>query len=204
MKSYRVRGIGFFRAVPFLLAFLLAVAGGAFAARDLEATLPDSARVSERLLGLTGLSNVGRVTPAVLRGAQPAPGGYATLKGLGIRTVINLRSRHGEKEPVEAEGMRYLEIPIRVTDRVDDRAVRRAVAALRDPSNLPAFVHCAYGKDRTGVVVAVYRMEAEGWSREAAEGEMRWFGFNDIWQHLLSYVRRYPPGEAASVERRPR
>jgi protein tyrosine phosphatase (PTP) superfamily phosphohydrolase (DUF442 family) len=64
--------------------------------------------------------------------------------------VISLRFRHGEKEPVEAEGMRYLEIPIRVTDRVDDRAVRRAVAALRDPANLPAFVHCALG-ERNGV-----------------------------------------------------
>ena len=201
MRIIGVRRMRFSLTVPFLFTALLAVAEGGFAAQDPAATLPDSTRVSERLLGLPGLSNVGRVAPGVLRGAQPAPGGYATLKALGIRTVINLRSRHGEKASVEAEGMRYLEIPIRVTDYVDDRAVRRAVAALRDPSNLPAFVHCAYGKDRTGVVVAVYRMEAERWTREAAEAEMWAFGFNGVWRHLLSYVRRYPPGEAASMGR---
>ncbi len=185
--------------IRILLTALLAVAGGGVAAQDRATTLPESVRISERLLGLPGLSNVGRVAPGVIRGAQPSPGGYATLKALGIRTVINLRSRHGEKEPVEAEGLRYLEIPIRISERVDDRAVRRAVAALRDPANLPAFVHCAFGKDRTGIVVAVYRMEAEGWSNETAEAEMRAFGFNDVWRHLLSYVRRYTPGEAASM-----
>lgn len=36
------------------------------------------------------------------RGAQPKPEGYATLKAMGVRTVINLRTRHGEREAVEA------------------------------------------------------------------------------------------------------
>ena len=201
MRKNGSRRMRFSLTVPILLTVLLGGLGGGFAAQDPATTLPESARISERLFGLPGLSNMGRVAPGVIRGAQPSLGGYATLKALGIRTVINLRSRHGEKEPVEAEGMRYLEIPIRVTDRVDDRAVRRAVAALRDPANLPAFIHCALGKDRTGIVVAVYRMEAEGWNNETAEAEMRAFGFNDVWRHLLSYVRRYPPGEAASMGR---
>ncbi len=154
--------------------------------------LPIGARVSERLFGLRGLGNVGRVAPGVFRGAQPQPDGYATLKGMGIRTVINLRSRHGEARAVEAAGMRSIELPMNTFEDVDVETVRQAVALMADPANQPVFVHCAHGQDRTGVVVAVYRMDVDGWSEAVAEEEMQAFGFNDIWAQLMDFVRRYP------------
>jgi protein tyrosine/serine phosphatase len=156
------------------------------------AVLPDGARVSERLFGLPGLENVGRVAPGILRGAQPRPAGYKTLKSMGIRTVISLRSRHGESRAVEAAGMRSIELPMNALADVDAEAVREAVAIMTDPANLPVFVHCAHGQDRTGVVVAVYRMDVDGWKKAAAEEEMQAFGFNDIWTQLKDFVRRYP------------
>lgn len=156
------------------------------------AVLPDGARVSERLFGLPGLENVGRVAPGILRGAQPRPEGYKTLKAMGIRTVISLRSRHGESRAVEAAGMRSIGLPMNALADVDAEAVREAVALMTDPANLPVFVHCAHGRDRTGVVVAVYRMDVDGWKRADAEEEMQAFGFNDIWTQLRDFVRRYP------------
>lgn len=36
----------------------------------------------------------------------------------------------------------------------------------------PILVHCWHGADRTGAVVALYRMVVQGWSRERAIGEM--------------------------------
>ena len=41
--------------------------------------LPDDARISEKVFGLIGLSNVGRVSPNIFRGAQPLPEGYESL-----------------------------------------------------------------------------------------------------------------------------
>ena len=154
--------------------------------------LPDGARVSERLVGLRGLENVGRVAPGVFRGAQPRPDGYGTLKAMGIRTVINLRSRHGEARAVEAAGMRSILLPMNTFADVNAATVREAVALMADPANQPVFVHCAHGQDRTGVVVAVYRMDIDGWAEAAAEQEMQAFGFNDIWTQLKDFVRRYP------------
>ncbi len=154
------------------------------------AGLPDGARVSERLLGLAGLSNVGRVAPAIYRGAQPKPEGYPTLKAMGVRTVINLRQRHSERETVEAAGMRSVEIPMSTT-AVERVTVERVVALMADPANQPVFVHCAQGQDRTGVVTAVYRMKVDGWSNAEAEAEMQAFGFNDIWRPLMTFVREY-------------
>lgn len=154
--------------------------------------LPDGARVSERLFGLRGLENVGRVAPGIFRGAQPRPEGYGTLKAMGIRTVVNLRSRHGEARAVESAGMRSVLLPMNTLADVNVETVREAVALMADPANQPVFVHCAHGQDRTGVVVAVYRMDLEGWTEAAAEQEMQAFGFNDIWTQLKDFVRRYP------------
>ncbi len=148
-------------------------------------------RTAERLTGLPGLTNVARVAPGIYRGAQPQPSGYATLKKLGVRTVINLRARHSEKAAVEAAGMRSIEVPIRIPGTLTAEAMRRVVADMADPNNQPVFVHCAQGRDRTGVAVAVYRMEMDRWSNAEAEAEMQAFGFNHVWIHLKRFVRNY-------------
>lgn len=188
------------RALPFLVPLLLALAvpapcdpvPAAGPPPSSAAVLPEGARASERLFGLPGLSNVGRVAPGILRGAQPAREGYGTLRRMGVRTVINLRSRHGEKEAVGAAGMRYVAVPMKTYKDVDVATVREVVRMMADPANRPVFVHCAQGRDRTGVVVAAYRMDVDGWPREAAEAEMQAFGFNDVWRELKEFVRRYP------------
>lgn len=114
------------------------------------------------------------------------------MKAMGVRTVINLRTRHGERKAVEAAGMRSVEIPMEVMNNVDPAVVRKALSVMTDPANQPVFFHCAFGKDRTGVVAAVYRMEVDGWSAAEAEAEMEAFGFNEIWFQLEKFVRRFP------------
>ena len=160
-------------------------------AGDNSAGLPRKYRVSERLFGLPGLDSVGRVASGIYRGAQPEREGFATLKAMGIRTVINLRTRHGEREAVEAAGMRYVEIPMSFWTDVDPAAVRMALSVMTDPVNQPLFIHCSRGVDRTGVVAAVYRMEVDGWSEAEAEAEMEAFGFHEIWFQLKKFVRQY-------------
>jgi len=158
------------------------------------AIVPETEPVSARLFGLPGLTNVGRVAPGIIRGAQPKPEGYATLKAMGVRTVINLRTRHGERKAVEAAGMRYVEIPMDVLKNVHPATVGKALSVMTDPANQPVYVHCSRGVDRTGVVVAVYRMEVDGWSEAEAEAEMEAFGFHVVWFQLKEFVRRYQGG----------
>ncbi len=135
---------------------------------------------------------MGRVAPGVFRGAQPRPEGYRTLKEMGIRTVISLRFHHGEAKAVEEAGMRSIELPMSTFDEVDVETVHKVVALMADPANQPVFVHCAHGQDRTGIVIAVYRMDVDGWAEADAEQEMQAFGFNDIWMHFKGFVQRYP------------
>ena len=172
-----------------------AFAGGvaADAAVSTKSTLvPVGAHQSERISGaLPGLANVGRVAPGIYRGAQPEAAGYATLKKMGIRTVINLRTSMSEKAAVEAAGMQSFEVPMEMSRDGLRAKVDRAVALMADPANQPVFVHCRHGQDRTGIVVAAYRMKIQGWPLADAEAEMQAFGFNNVWVNFKRFIRDY-------------
>jgi protein tyrosine/serine phosphatase len=156
-----------------------------------DISLPSTARSSERLYNLPGLSNVGRVAPGVLRGAQPGKDGYATLKAMGVRTVIDMRTTASEQKQVEAAGMRAIAVPIEMSRDGLKEKVDRVVALMADPANQPVYVHCRHGQDRTGVVVAAFRMKQQGWSLADAETEMQAFGFNDVWVNYKKFIRQY-------------
>jgi len=155
---------------------------------------PAEARFSERIFGLTGLTNMGRVTPYLYRGAQPSPEGYPSLKAMGIKTVINLRTTFSETRLIEAAGMKSVEIPLSVLSDVNPKTVDAIIDIAENPDNQPVFVHCRQGQDRTGIVIAAYRMKVNGWSFTDAEAEMQSFGFNDIWVELTEFIRKYAKG----------
>ena len=52
-------------------------------------------------------------------------------------------------------------------------------------------VHCQHGSDRTGTMIAVYRVIIDGWSKDDAVREMTngGFGFHPMWQNLISYIK---------------
>ncbi len=151
----------------------------------------DGDRETVRLHGLPGLGNVGWVAPGIFRGAQPRSEGFETLRRLGIRTVINLRPGRDERAKVEAAGMRLVHIPMKAED-VKSESVRKVLSVMTDPANQPVFVHCKRGKHRAGVVMAVFRMEKEGWSRKEAKAEMRVFGYNEAFARLTDFIEGYP------------
>src|SRR4029453_14206960 len=89
---------------------------------------------------------------------------------LGVKTVVNLRHFHGdtERERVEKAGLRYVHIPLESSDKPTVGAVAAFLKTAIDPSLRPMYVHCQHGVDRTGTMMAVYRMEDEGWPTTAA------------------------------------
>ena len=174
-----------------LLSLALTCSAIAAAGIGQTASLPATVRSSEHLYNLPGLANVGRVAPGVFRGAQPGQDGYATLKAMGIRTVIDMRTSESEKKQVEAAGMKAVAVPVEMSRDGLKEKVEKIVALMADPANQPVFVHCRHGQDRTGIVVAAYRLQVEGWPLAEAEAEMQAFGFNDIWVNFKSFIRQY-------------
>ena len=163
-----------------------------------HAQLPteSSAAPTPPRVGYAGLPNFGVVSDQLYRGAQPADSGFAELKALGIAIVVNLRHESGriarERTLVESLGMHYVSIPWRGHDDPNPEQVAQFLRLLRDNPQRKVFVHCQRGAERTGVMVACYRISREQWTPERAQAEMEAFGFRRRFAHLTRFVREFP------------
>jgi hypothetical protein len=180
-------------AVPLLIAIVAGAATsmGAPAAAD----APAPRRPARRLTDARGVAYAAEVAPGIYRGGQPTAEGIAWLKSIGVRTVLNLRHYHGasEKQMVESVGLHYERIAMTSLDEPKPEQVARFLALVRDPALRPIYVHCEHGVDRTGAMMAVYRMEDEGWSNADAYTEMESFGAHLIFRDLRNFVKTYRP-----------
>jgi len=150
-------------------------------------------RFARRLPDARGVAYAAEVAPELYRGGQPSAEGVAWLKSMGIKTVLNLRHYHGdgEKQLVESVGMHYERIALTSWGAPTPDQIARFLQIVRDPTMRPLYVHCQHGVDRTGAMMAVYRMEEEGWSNPEAYAEMEYFDAHRVWQDLRDFVRVY-------------
>lgn len=145
--------------------------------------------------GRDELPNFHKVNDHLYRGAQPVGDGYRKLAELGVKTVIDLRGggRRAQEEEARAKaaGLRYVNIPLPGWGRPDDRQVERALALMDAPENWPVMVHCWKGADRTGTVIACYRIWREGWTAERAGTEAAQHGMSRVQWWMKDYIRDY-------------
>ncbi|HYN84695.1 MAG TPA: sulfur transferase domain-containing protein [Pyrinomonadaceae bacterium] len=131
----------------------------------------------------------------LFRGAQPRAGGIRRLAELGIDTVVNLRGAGARTRSDEAEaralGLNYFNVPLPMWGRPDDARVRRVVEIIAAPESGRVFVHCKDGVDRTGTVVALYRIGREGWATGDALAEAERRGMRRIQYWMRDYVEDY-------------
>jgi protein tyrosine/serine phosphatase len=155
-------------------------------------------RFARRLVDARGVAYAAEVAPGLYRGGQPSEEGIAWLKAKGIKTVVNLRHFHGDRERrhVEAAGLAYHRIALESSDAPSAAQVARFLELVRDLTLRPLYVHCKHGVDRTGAMMAVYRMEEEGWSNADAFAEMKSFDAHRLWRDLRAFVKKYRPARA--------
>ena len=141
-------------------------------------------------LGIPGVPNLHKVSDDLYRGAQPTAEGMRQLKKLGIKTIVNLRSFHSDRDEIEDTGLAYEHIYMK-TWHPEDEQVVRFLQIVTDSNCIPVFVHCQRGADRTGVMCAIYRIAVQSWSKADAIEEMTEgsFGFFFGWQNLVEYIR---------------
>ena len=158
---------------------------------------------------IPGLTNFARISDGLYRGAQPSAEGFAELKKLGIKTVVNLRSFHTDRQKLKGTGLQYLHIYCKAW-HPEDEDVIEFLKVVRDPANQPVFVHCLHGADRTGMMVASYRIIEQGWTIPDAADELPRFGFHTIFKQIPKYLKGFVSesiqngvndGRGAKVER---
>lgn len=121
------------------------------------------------------IRNFGVVEKGILyRSAQPRTVALPWLRRYGIKSVVNLREERYDDGAwtLSALGFaNYLQIPIDNYAPPTDAQANAFLQFVQDQRNWPVLVHCAEGKGRTGVLVALARYEIDGWSLEQALAE---------------------------------
>ena len=140
---------------------------------------------------IAGIDNCYQVSSNLFRGAQPTAKGMENLKSLGIKTVINLRAFHSDKNKVAGTGLKSVRFETKPW-HAEEEDVAGFLKVMADTNNLPAFVHCERGADRTGMMCAMYRVAICGWSKDDAIAEMTEGGFryNPTWRNLVNFIEK--------------
>ena len=141
------------------------------------------------------LPNFHQVNSKLYRGAQPKAGDLQELANLGIKTVVNLRGKGEgglkEEEEARSKGLRYFNIPFERAGRPRDADIEQVLSIINAPENQPVFVHCAQGVDRTGTVIAVYRIAHDGWTSKEAKEEANRYGMHPWEMGMKNYIHDF-------------
>ncbi len=147
------------------------------------------------------VSNIERfqqVHPFLFRGAQPElPQDLECIKSLGVKTIIDLVD--SPPELIEFEntlatslGLKFYSFPLSGFFSPPDESITSIFRELLNAENQPVFIHCHAGKDRTGLIIGLYRVWMDHWDPNQAWGEMLSLGFSKYllglnyyyWTHL--------------------
>ena len=124
-----------------------------------------------RLLYNFGTVEEGRV----YRTSQPSPLFLRWLVAQRkIRTLVNLRGRTPGYESAFAtrHGLKLFSFNLSAGRPPTQEDIERFLRILQDPDNYPLAVHCRNGVDRTGYMIASYRVGVQGWDANRAAREM--------------------------------
>lgn len=140
-----------------------------------------------------GIPNFQKTTDSIYRGGRPTVQGLQYLKASGFKSIINLEN---DSKMVAAElanakklGLQMYSAPMSWQTTPDDKQVNAILAALQNPQMYPIFVHCHYGKDRTGMIIGLHRVLTQKWTVKDAYNEMLKYGYHPEYKALDNYFR---------------
>lgn len=134
----------------------------------------------------TSLQNLYKVDDNLFRSEQPTKIGMKELQDLGVKTILNVRNLRNDN----CEG-KSTDLILR-KKRINTWTIKydEVVSALKiiQESPKPVLIHCKHGSDRTGCIVAAYRMSIQNWTKVDAIYEFKsgGYGFHeDAFKNVL-------------------
>lgn len=151
-----------------VIVIALAVVAAIYVYRDVIGPNVFPKRFSEVVPGQ--LYRSGKLTPAALT---------RVVRAHHIKTIVDFGawpegSRADRREAATAEALGVDRVRLSGLSGDSTGEINGYVQALRimnDPERQPVLVHCGAGTERTGCVVALYRMFEDGWTLEQAYKE---------------------------------
>jgi protein tyrosine/serine phosphatase len=151
------------------------------------------------------ICNFHKVDPDLYRGGRPRPSAFPKIVELGIRTIISLEEpEYAEREKAAVEELNgnmkpearldFIAFPIDQTEIATDGVPHDRLQDLfqqMQNARKPIFIHCYHGKDRTGAIVALYRMLRQQMSHEEALEEAFHYRLSQHDEGMKNTIDRY-------------
>jgi len=111
------------------------------------------------------------------------------ISTLGIKSILNLRSEHSDGGFLHSSSLKAYRVKMSAGDFTDAEIIK-ALRVIKNAEK-PVLIHCRYGSDRTGVVMAMYRIVFENWTQEKALDELENgnYGFNTRYDNIPAYIK---------------
>ena len=136
------------------------------------------------------IRNFYKVSDGIYRSAQPDKKSMELIDVIGIKTVINLRRYHSDTYEAKNTSLKLERVKMN-PGKIRDEDIIEILTIIKN-SDKPVLIHCWHGSDRTGVVVAMYRIIFEGYTKEEAIKELREekYGHHEsFYGNIVKYVR---------------
>ena len=136
------------------------------------------------------------VDDGIWRSAQPSVESINVMKKHGLKTIINLRGNEDnhlwESRICDSLGIQYFHIPMDGREVPDTVDLNKILRVIENQQNQPLMFHCLGGKDRTGIVTAIYRLKNSDIEFEEVHKEMLMYGYNEEeFPHLAEFAKRW-------------
>lgn len=158
---------------------------------------------------IAGVTNFGKVSANLWRGAKPTAEGFRALEANGVITIVDLESkfedqtiqhRQADCDLMKGTHLNYVSVPAHEWHPEEEDLVA-LLKVLGNPRSGIVYVHCAAGENRTGAMVGGYRRVVDGWTVEKTEAEMKAFGVASIWTPANeSFIRTLDESEAMRIK----
>lgn len=115
--------------------------------------------------------------------------GVKEIEKLGVKSVLSLRNIKSDRFIRKKSSLTFYKKTISAWTMSEDELIDALKLMMK--SEKPVLIHCVHGSDRTGTVVAAYRIIFENWSKEKAIQEMleRKYGFHPIFDNLIRLLQ---------------
>lgn len=113
------------------------------------------------------LDNFYKVDEGVYRSGQPTAKDFKALEAIGVTEILNLRRYHSDNKPARDTDLKLHWVKMRAGGLTEEHLLK-ALRVIRDRKG-DILIHCHHGSDRTGAVVAMYRILYQGWTKKRSD-----------------------------------
>lgn len=144
----------------------------------------------DSVLSFVELKNIHKVDAGVYRGSQPDDKTFKQLENTSIKEILNLRRYNSDNDEAKNTTLKLHHVKMRA-EAINEDHLLNALKIIKNRDG-DILIHCWHGSDRTGAVVAMYRIIYQNWTKEEAINELKngEYGYHGIYRNIPKLINK--------------